>query len=99
MTEENKMRNIEIEKIVLNCGATEDKLEKSTKLLNIITGKKIKQTASVKRIPSFGVRPGLKTGCMVTLRNIKDGLHSYDDFISINDIENKEQLDQLKEKE
>jgi len=68
MTEENIMRNIEIEKVVLNCGGTEDKLVKSAKLLNFLTGKKIKQVSSVKRIPSFGVRPGLKTGCMVTLR-------------------------------
>ena len=30
---ENKMREIEIEKLVLNCGGTEDKLEKSIKLL------------------------------------------------------------------
>lgn len=67
-TKQNKMRDIEIEKIVLNCGATEEKLERSTKLLGLLTGRKIKQVVSTKRIPTFGVRPGLKTGCMVTLR-------------------------------
>jgi len=65
----NKMREIEIEKVVLNCGGTEDKLEKSVNLLKLISGKKVKEIASVKRIPTFGVRPGLKTGCSVTLRD------------------------------
>ena len=68
MDQNNKMREIEIEKVVLNCGAVADKLEKSIKLLELISGKKVKEVASVKRIPTFGVRPGLKTGCMVTLR-------------------------------
>jgi large subunit ribosomal protein L5 len=64
----NPMRDIEIEKIVLNCGAVEDELDKSARLLNLISKKKVKMVASTKRIPSFGVRPGLKTGCMVTIR-------------------------------
>ena len=64
----NKMREIEIEKVVLNCGGTEDKLEKSVKLLKMISGRKVREIASVKRIPTFGVRPGLKTGCSVTIR-------------------------------
>ncbi len=64
----NVMRNVEIEKVVLNCGGVEDKLEKSFKLLGILTGKKIKRIKSRKRIPTFGVRPGLETGCMVTIR-------------------------------
>ncbi len=68
MNKENIMRNIEIEKVVLNCGATDDKLERSEKLLKLLTGRKIKKSSSTKRIPSFGVRPGLKTGCMVTIR-------------------------------
>jgi len=62
------MKEIAIEKVVLNCGGTEDKLEKSIKLLKLISGKKVKEIASVKRIPTFGVRPGLKTGCSVTIR-------------------------------
>ena len=75
MKNENPMRQIEIEKVILNCGASGEKLEKSVKLLNILTGKKIKQVSSNKRIPSFGVRPGLKTGCLVTLRgNEKEAL-------------------------
>lgn len=66
--QENIMRKIKLEKVILSCGGTEDKLEKSVKLLSLLTGKKIKQVESTKRIPSLGVRPGLKTGCVVTLR-------------------------------
>jgi ribosomal protein L5 len=67
-TKANPMRAIKLEKVVLNCGATAEKLEKSVKLLALLTGRKIKEVVSQKRIPTFGVRPGLKTGCMVTLR-------------------------------
>jgi large subunit ribosomal protein L5 len=66
---ENPMREIEMEKVILGCAGTDDKLDKSVKLLELITGKKVKRIASSKRIPSFGVRPGLDVGCMVTLRN------------------------------
>jgi large subunit ribosomal protein L5 len=65
---ENVMRIPRLEKMVLNCGGVEDKLQRSVKLLSVLTGRKIKEISSTKRIPTFGVRPGLKTGCMVTLR-------------------------------
>lgn len=65
---ENIMRTPRLEKVVLNCGGTEDKFEKGLKLLGILTKKKVKQVVSNKRIPAFGVRPGLKTGSCVTLR-------------------------------
>jgi len=64
----NVMRNMKLEKVVLNCGGSAEKLDKSIKLLGIITGKKVKEVISNKRIPSFGVRPGLKIGCTVTIR-------------------------------
>jgi ribosomal protein L5 len=64
----NAMRAPVLEKVVLNCGGTAEKLEKSVRLLGLITKRKIKEITSQKRIPSFGVRPGLKTGCMVTIR-------------------------------
>jgi len=63
------MREIEIEKIVLNCGGIEDKLEKSEKLLKMITGRKIQRIKSSKRIPTFGISPGKESGCKVTMRN------------------------------
>ena len=65
---ENPMRAVKLEKVVLNCGGSAEKLEKSVKLLGLITGRKVKEIASNKRIPSFGVRPGLKLGCTVTIR-------------------------------
>lgn len=66
------MKNIEIEKMVLNCGGTGDKLEKSFKLLGMISGKKIIKTTSTRRIPGFGISPGKESGCKVTLRNKKE---------------------------
>ena len=73
MENKSKMQEIEIEKIVLNCGGTEDKLEKSIKLLKMITGKeKIYQVKSTRRIPAFGISPGKKSGCKITLRNKKE---------------------------
>jgi large subunit ribosomal protein L5 len=66
---DNLMREIEIEKMVLNCGGLDDKLEKSVKLLEMITNKKILKTTAKKRIPMFGLSPGKKAGCKVTLRN------------------------------
>jgi large subunit ribosomal protein L5 len=65
---DNPMRTLRLEKVVLNCGGVEDKLVRSAKLLGILTNRKIKEIISSKRIPAFGVRPGLKTGCMVTIR-------------------------------
>jgi large subunit ribosomal protein L5 len=66
--ENNVMRIPILEKVNLNCGGTADKLEKGVKLLGLLSGKKVKEVTSMKRIPAFGVRPGLKTGCTVTLR-------------------------------
>ena len=64
----NKMQEVRMEKVVLSIGGTAEALEKGTKLLEIITGKKAAKQKSNKRIPSFGVRPGLEVGCLVTLR-------------------------------
>ncbi len=65
---QNIMRAAKLEKVVLNCGGSGEKLEKSVKLLNLLTGRKPKEVATKKRIPTFDVRPGLKIGCVVTLR-------------------------------
>jgi len=68
---ENPMRLFKIEKVVLSCGAVGTDLEKATKLLKIISGMKPQIIASVKRIPTFNVRPGLEVGTRVTLRGEK----------------------------
>tara|TARA_Y100000034_G_C6788205_1_gene352710 strand:+ start:29 stop:715 length:687 start_codon:yes stop_codon:yes gene_type:complete len=66
----NPMQEIEIEKMVLHCGGTEDKLEKSIKLLEMITGsKKIYVVQSTRRIPTFGISPGKKSGAKITIRD------------------------------
>lgn len=68
---QNKMREIEIEKIVLSMGAVGDELDKAAKLLKLISGMKVVKTKSRKRIPAFDIRPGLEIGCKVTLRGQK----------------------------
>jgi len=66
--QENVMRKPFIEKVVLSAGATGDNLAKEKKLLEYLTGRKAQLIASRKRIPDFGVRPGLEVGTRVTLR-------------------------------
>jgi len=66
----NPMRNIRIEKVTLNIGAGKDaaRLEKGMGLLKNITGVDPVKTFTRKRIPEWGLRPGLAIGCKVTLR-------------------------------
>lgn len=66
----NPMRLIRIEKITLNIGAGKDqeRLEKGMKLLKYITNRNPLKTFTKKRIPAWGLRPGLPIGCKVTLR-------------------------------
>lgn len=66
----NPMRNIRIEKITLNIGSGTNsaKLEKGIKLIQNLTGKPPVKTFTNKRIPTWGLRPGLPIGCKLTLR-------------------------------
>ena len=64
----NPMRTVSIEKIIISAGATAENLVKAKKLLELLTGRKAQIIASTKRIPDFGVRPGLEVGTRVTLR-------------------------------
>ena len=70
------MKDIRIEKVTLNIGAGKDqaKLEKGMKLIKNITGLSPVKTHSKKRIPEWGIRPGLPIGCKITLRNKKRGM-------------------------
>jgi large subunit ribosomal protein L5 len=70
---ENKMREIKLEKVVLNIGGVADKLDKGEILLKTLTGKKPCRVKATKRIPTWSVRPGLEVGVKVTLRG-KDAL-------------------------
>ncbi len=64
------MKEIRIEKVTLNIGVGKatDKLEKGIKLLKAISKMEPVKTFAKKRIPSWGLRPGLPIGCKVTLR-------------------------------
>ena len=66
----NNMKEIRIEKITLNIGvgAPGEKMEKAKKILKSLTGIDAKETSSMKRIPSWGVRPRLSIACKVTVR-------------------------------
>lgn len=73
MNKNNPMRKIRIEKLTLNIGAGKDesKLKKGTTLLKTLTGIEPVKTVTQKRIPGWGLRPGLAIGCKLTLRGAK----------------------------
>ena len=69
----NPMQTVRLEKLTLNIGAGKEpaKLEKGISLLKAITGIDPLKTVTMKRIPSWGLRPGLPIGCKITLRREK----------------------------
>ncbi|MFH1506412.1 MAG: 50S ribosomal protein L5 [archaeon] len=69
----NKMRQIRIEKLTLNFGAGKEQkeLDKGIQLLQNITGILPVKTKTNKRIPGWGLRPGLPIGCKITMRGPK----------------------------
>lgn len=62
------MKEIKLEKVILNVGGTGEKLDKGFILLEKISGKKPVKVKATKRIPSWNVRPDLEVGTKVTLR-------------------------------
>ncbi len=69
----NPMKQIKIEKLTLNVGAgtNQDLLKKGSKLLKNLTGVEPVKTVTNKRIPAWGVRPGLPIGCKISIRSKK----------------------------
>ncbi|MBR9692412.1 50S ribosomal protein L5 [Candidatus Woesearchaeota archaeon] len=69
----NVMKTIRIEKLTLNIGAGKDQglLEKAAILIERITGIKPVKTKTQKRIPGWGLRPGLPIGVKITIRGKK----------------------------
>ena len=67
---ENSMRDIRVTKITLNIGAgkNDDTLKKGLTLLKKLTPVVPVKTSTDKRIPGWGLRPGLVIGCKVTVR-------------------------------
>ncbi|MBI4895761.1 MAG: 50S ribosomal protein L5 [Candidatus Aenigmarchaeota archaeon] len=72
MTEQNKMKEIRIEKVVLNvgCGVTTN-IDNAKKVLEQLSGRKIKISKTKKR-STFNVPKGKPMGCVVTIR---EGTH------------------------
>jgi large subunit ribosomal protein L5 len=71
--DDNKMREISIEKVVLNIGGTAENLEKGVRLLKyLIKDRTPSKRKATKRIPSLGVRPGLEVGTVLTMRKGKE---------------------------
>jgi large subunit ribosomal protein L5 len=64
----NPMKEFKLDRVVLNIGGTEEKLEKGVILLKEISGKKPIKVRATKRIPAWSVRPGMEVGTKVTLR-------------------------------
>ncbi len=66
----NPMRTIRIEKLTLNIGAGKEQavMQKGEKLIEQLTGSKPVKTTTQKRIPGWGLRPGLPIGLKLTLR-------------------------------
>lgn len=67
------MKNIRIEKVTLNFGAGADqkKLAKGVQLIEMVAGKAPVKTKAKKRIPTWGLRPGLPIGAKLTLRGLE----------------------------
>ena len=70
------MRKIRIAKVTLNIGAgkNEDHLKKGLKLLEKLAPSAPVKTITSKRIPGWGLRPGLAIGCKVTVRKNAEAL-------------------------
>ncbi len=68
--EENPMRRVEIDKVVINIGVGQsgEKLKNAEKILERITGQKPVETLARRTIQPFGIKRGEPIGCKVTLR-------------------------------
>jgi large subunit ribosomal protein L5 len=66
----NPMRDVRIEKVVVNIGVGEagEKLTRAEKVIGLITGKSPTQTISTHTNKDLGIRKGMPIGVKVTLR-------------------------------
>ncbi len=67
---QNPLREILIDKVTVNIGVGEtgEELEKSVKILKLLTKKKPVKTKAKVKLPTWGIRPGLPIGTKVVLR-------------------------------
>jgi large subunit ribosomal protein L5 len=75
-TSNNPMKQIKIAKVTLNIGAgkSEDMMNRGIKLLQKLSPLNPVKTTTSKRIPGWGLRPGLAIGCKVTIRKNPEAL-------------------------
>ncbi len=75
-TKKSSAREIKIAKVTLNVGSgkSEDLLKKGLILLKKLSPLKPVKTITRKRIPAWGLRPGLAIGCKVTIRKDPEAL-------------------------
>merc|ERR1712031_130883 len=73
MGDDNVMKNIAIDKLVINCSVGEggDKILKAAKVLKDLTGQEPVISKCRYTIRSFGIRRGDKITCHVTVRGVK----------------------------
>ncbi|GIU68420.1 MAG: hypothetical protein KatS3mg001_270 [Candidatus Pacearchaeota archaeon] len=62
------MNQIKIEKVVLSIGGKGETLERGAKLLELLSGQKAAKMKTKKRIATFGIRPKLEVGVVVSVR-------------------------------
>ncbi len=67
---ENVMKDVFIDKVVINIGVGESgaEIEKASKIIKLISNKKAVKTICKVKLPTWGIRPGLPIGCKTTLR-------------------------------
>jgi len=78
-SDENPMRALTIDKVVINIGVGEagEKLIRAEKVINLLTGRKPVRTISRTTNRDFGIRKMMPIGCKVTLRE-----ESAEDFLT-----------------
>jgi len=79
-SKQNLMKEIFVEKVVINIGVGEGgaELEKAVKIIKLLTNKNAVKTMCKVKLPTWGIRPGIPIGCKATLRG-QDAL----DFITL----------------
>lgn len=70
MSEDNPMRELQLEKVTVNIGVGEagDRLLKAKKILEQVTNQKPVITRAKRNNRDLGIRPGMEIGCKVTIR-------------------------------
>ncbi len=68
----NDMREVLIDKVVVNIGVgqTGERLDKASRVIEMLTSRKPTRTAARKAVRDFNIRKGMQVGAKVTLRKV-----------------------------